>query len=174
MKVTLQICFEGSQYDCGDGWCHWCAERGGGGFLPEPGHPAQGTPWTHYWMLKSTCECLSDSRCVCILISFFRHRYSAKGTIVKKISVINKGLFHLINDIFWNLGFNNETQADKVIVITRIKHIIPLISNILIIQIGQVLLDPDCNVTATLQSEGPKQPSGAYLFAPVGHQNRYY
>jgi hypothetical protein len=50
----------------------------------------------------------------------FRRRYSAKGTVVKKISLISKSLIHLINDIFWNLGFKNETQAEKVIVIIRI------------------------------------------------------
>ena len=54
----------------------------------------------------------------------FRHRYSAKGTVVKKISLINKGIFHLIDDIFWNLGFKNETQAEKVILIIRIILII--------------------------------------------------
>ena len=76
-------------------------------------------------MLKSTCKFLFDWRWVSILTSFFRRRYSANGTVVRKISVINKSLFHLIDDIFWNLGFKNETQADKVIVIICI---IPLIS----------------------------------------------
>ncbi len=50
----------------------------------------------------------------------FRRRYSAKGTVVKKISLINKSLIHLIDDIFWNSGFKNETQTEKVIVIIRI------------------------------------------------------
>ncbi len=54
----------------------------------------------------------------------FLHRYSAKGTVVKKISVINKALFQLIDDIFWHLGFKNETQADKVIILICIKHIV--------------------------------------------------
>ncbi len=47
----------------------------------------------------------------------FLHRYSAKRIVVEKISVIKKALFHLIDDIFWNLGFKNETQADKVIIL---------------------------------------------------------
>ena len=34
--------------------------------------------------------------------------------------MINKGLFHLIDDIFWNLGFKNETHADKVTMLIRI------------------------------------------------------
>jgi hypothetical protein len=50
----------------------------------------------------------------------FRSRYSAKGTVVQKISLINKSLIHLIDDIFWNFGFKNETQAEMVSVIIRI------------------------------------------------------
>jgi hypothetical protein len=38
--------------------------------------------------------------------------------------LINKGLFHLIDDIFWNLGFKNETHADKVTMLIRIIRII--------------------------------------------------
>jgi hypothetical protein len=85
-------------------------------------------PWTHYWMLKSTCKCLIDwmwksllTSCLCF------HRYSSKGTVVKKVSLINKGLFHLIDDIFWNLGFKNETHADKVTMLIRIIRIISTI-----------------------------------------------
>ncbi len=68
----------------------------------------------------------------------FRRRYSAKGTVVKKISLINKSLIHLINDNLWNLGFKNETQAEKVIVITciiLITYIIRIICIIIIISI---------------------------------------
>ncbi len=54
----------------------------------------------------------------------FRCRNSAKGTFVKKIPLINKNLIHLINDIFWNLGFKTAEKAEKVIVIIRI---IPMI-----------------------------------------------
>ncbi len=45
----------------------------------------------------------------------FRRRHPAKGTIVKKIPLFNKNMIHLINKIFWDLGFKNETQAEKVI-----------------------------------------------------------
>ena len=76
------------------------------------------------------------------------HRYSSKGTVVKKVSLINKGLFHLIDDIFWNLGFKNETHADKVTMLIRIIRIISAIrikrfmSIILIISIiSQVRVD---------------------------------
>ncbi len=52
--------------------------------------------------------------------------------------MINKSLIHLIDDIFWNLGFKNETQAKKVIVIIRIiliTYIKGIICIILIISI---------------------------------------
>ena len=62
--------------------------------------------------------------------------------------MINKGLFHLIDDIFWNLGFKNETHADKVTMLIRIKRIISairiklFIASILIISImSQVRVD---------------------------------
>ncbi len=68
--------------------------------------------------------------------SLFRCWYSAKGTVVKKISLIDKSLIHLIDDIFWNVGFKNETQAEKVIVIILIiliAYIIRILCIILII-----------------------------------------
>ena len=43
---------------------------------------------------------------------------SSKGTVVKKISMLNKNLVHLIDDIFWTMGFKTETQAKKVVPIT--------------------------------------------------------
>jgi hypothetical protein len=42
----------------------------------------------------------------------FRCRHSAKGTFVKKIPLINKNLIHLIDDIFWNLGFKTAEKAE--------------------------------------------------------------
>jgi hypothetical protein len=65
----------------------------------------------------------------------YLRRYSTKGIVVRKISVINKELFHMINNIFWNLGFKNETQADKVIIFICIMCIISLIDIIHIILI---------------------------------------
>ena len=62
--------------------------------------------------------------------------------------MINKGLFHLIDNIFWNVGFKNETHAEKVTMLIRIIHIISTIrikqfmSIILIISIiSQVRVD---------------------------------
>ena len=43
---------------------------------------------------------------------------SSKGTVVKKISMLNTNLVHLIDDIFWTMGFKTETQANKVVPIT--------------------------------------------------------
>ncbi len=67
----------------------------------------------------------------------FRCRHSANGTFVKKIPLINKNLIHLIDDIFWNLGFKTAEKAEKVIVIIRI---IPIIHIILLIRIILAIL----------------------------------
>ena len=49
---------------------------------------------------------------------------------MKKIFMLNKNIVHLIDDIFWNMGFKTETQADKVV---HIMHIIPIICIISIV-----------------------------------------
>ena len=69
----------------------------------------------------------------------FRCRHSAKGTFVKKIPLINKNLIHLIDDIFWNLGFKNAEKAEKVIAIIRIILIIDVIFLIRIILIISIM-----------------------------------
>jgi hypothetical protein len=69
----------------------------------------------------------------------FRRRHSAMGTVVKKIPLFNKNMIHLIDDIFWNLGFKNETKAKKVIVIIRIILIIYSILLILLILIISIM-----------------------------------
>jgi hypothetical protein len=77
------------------------------------------------------------------LTSFvFRRRYSAKGTVVKKIPLINKGQIHLVHDISLNLRFKNETLAEKVITlrIILIKFIIHCIFIIHIILIISIIL----------------------------------
>jgi hypothetical protein len=53
--------------------------------------------------------------------------YSVKGAAVKKIFLLNKKIVHLIDDIFWNMGFKTETQAEKVILIIPIIRIIDII-----------------------------------------------
>jgi len=67
----------------------------------------------------------------------FRCSHSAKGTL--KIPLINKNLFHLIDDIFWTLGFKTAEKAEKVIVIIRIILIIYVISFIRIILIISIM-----------------------------------
>ena len=47
---------------------------------------------------------------------------------MKKIFMLNKNIVHLIDDIFWNMGFKTETQADKVMHIIPIARIISIIS----------------------------------------------
>ena len=54
---------------------------------------------------------------------------------MKKIFIMNKNIVHLIDDIFWNMGFKTETQADKVMPIIRVIFIISIISLIQIIRI---------------------------------------
>jgi hypothetical protein len=52
-------------------------------------------------------------------IPYFADSFS-KRTSVKKILMLNKNLVHLINDIFWTMGFmpETETHAKKVVPIT--------------------------------------------------------
>ena len=42
--------------------------------------------------------------------------------------MLNKNIVHLIDDIYWNMGFKAETQADKVMPIIRVVYIIRIIS----------------------------------------------
>ncbi len=66
----------------------------------------------------------------------FRRRHPAKETIVKKIPLFNKNMIYLIDEIFWNSGFKNETQAEKIIIrIMLIIYVISLKRIILIISI---------------------------------------
>ena len=57
---------------------------------------------------------------------------SSKGTIVKKMPILNKNIVHLVDDMFWNMGFKTEKQSELVISIIHIisiifiKHIMPI------------------------------------------------
>ena len=55
--------------------------------------------------------------------------------------MLNKNIVHLIDDIFWNMGFKTETQADKVMSIISIKCIISLMRIIPIISIQLIIAD---------------------------------
>ncbi len=61
--------------------------------------------------------------------------YSVKGTVVKKIFILNKNIVHLINDMFWYLGFKTKSQAEKVILIIHFILFIPFITVITLIRI---------------------------------------
>ena len=66
----------------------------------------------------------------------FHLRYSTQGTVVKKMSILNKNIVHLIDDIFWNMPFKTDTQAEKVelvIYVILIISIVPIMCIILII-----------------------------------------
>ena len=68
---------------------------------------------------------------------------SAKGGFMKKMYLVNKNIVHLIDDIFWNLGFKTDTQAEKVtteiMIIICIMHIILIMTIILIMYIIQIM-----------------------------------
>ena len=40
---------------------------------------------------------------------------SSTDEFVKKEYILNKNIVHLIEDIFWNMPFKNQTHADRVI-----------------------------------------------------------
>ena len=53
--------------------------------------------------------------------------------------MLNKNIVHLIDDIFWNMGFKTETQADKVMHIISIISIISIMRIICIISIIRII-----------------------------------
>ncbi len=73
-------------------------------------------------------QCLSHSNSCC-------SSYSVKGTVVKQIFILNKNIVHLINNMFWYMGFKTESQAKKVILMINFILIIPFITIITLIRI---------------------------------------
>ena len=73
------------------------------------------------------------------MAALFLFRYSAIGLISKKVFMLNKNIVHLIDDIFWNMGFKTETQADKVMLIISIKRIISIICIIQIVSLIRII-----------------------------------
>ena len=65
---------------------------------------------------------------MCLTNFTFYFSYSVKGTVAKKIFMLNQNIVHLIDDIFWNMGFKTETQAEKVQYNMLIIYIISIIS----------------------------------------------
>ena len=62
--------------------------------------------------------------CQCLTICYYWWcSYNAKGAVVKQIFLLNKNIVHLIDDIFWHLGFKTETQAEKVCTLYILLHL---------------------------------------------------
>jgi hypothetical protein len=79
------------------------------------------------------CQCLTYSNPYC-------SSCSVKGTVVKKIFILNKKIVHWIDDIFWHMGFKTETQAEKVILIIRFIAFITIITLITLILIIRIIV----------------------------------
>ena len=95
--------------------------------------------------LKSMCKCIFRwfSACLAVTLCSFGLRYSSKGTIVKKMPILYKNIVHLVDDMFWNMGFKTEKQTEQVISIIHIISIIyieVIICNILIISVIRIIL----------------------------------
>ncbi len=78
------------------------------------------------------CQCLTHSNPYC-------YSYSVKGTVVKKVFILNKNNVHLIDDIFWHMEFKTETQAEMFILIIRFIAFITIIALITLILIIRII-----------------------------------
>jgi hypothetical protein len=74
------------------------------------------------------CPCLTHSNPYC-------SSYSVKGTVVKKIFLLSKNIVHLIDNMFWYMGFKTESQAEKVILIIHFILFTTIITLITLIRI---------------------------------------
>ena len=109
------------------------------------GIPSVKRPLMNCSTLKSTCKCIFRwfSACLAVTLCSFGLRYSSKGTIVKKMPILNKNIVHLVDDMFWNMGFKTEKQTEQVISIIHIISIIyikVIICIILIISVIRIIL----------------------------------
>jgi hypothetical protein len=93
------------------------------------GIPSVKRPLINCSTLKLTCKCIFRwfSACLAVTLCSFRLRYSTKGTIVKKMPILNKNIVHLVDDMFWNMGFKTEKQTEMVISVILIILIIRII-----------------------------------------------
>ena len=98
------------------------------------GIPSVKRPLMNCSKLKSMCKCILRwfSACLAVTVCSFGLGYSSKGAIVKKMPILNKNIVHLVDDMFWNMGFKTEKQTEQVISIIHIisiisiKHIMPI------------------------------------------------
>ena len=79
---------------------------------------------SHWWKVSRPVDGCSSGhvRIVCLIAGcrlswlFVVHvRHSSKGGVIKKMYILNKNIVHLIDDIFWNMGFKTETHGEKVL-----------------------------------------------------------
>ncbi len=76
---------------------------------------------------------------LCLIPFMFLFQILCNGSVVKKMFMFNKHIVHLIDDIFWNMGFKTEAQTEKVIDIIRILRIIHIILFVTIILIIHII-----------------------------------
>ncbi len=76
------------------------------------------------------CPCLTHSNPFCS---------SYSGTVVNKIFILNKNIVHLIDDMFWYMGFKTESQAEKVILIIRFILFITIITLITLVTFIRII-----------------------------------
>ena len=93
------------------------------------GIPSVKRPLMNCSKLKSLCKCIFRrfSACLAVTLCSFGLRHSSKGSFVKKMPILNKNIVHLVDDMFWNMGFKTEKQTKQVISIVHIISIIFII-----------------------------------------------
>ena len=103
-------------------WIRWCVLSWRNTWKCQYGIPSVKRPLMNGSKLKSMCKCIFRwfSACLAVTLCSFDLRYSSKGSIVKKMPILNKNIVHLVDDMFWNMGFKTETHAEKVVSIIHI------------------------------------------------------
>ena len=98
-------------------------------------------PWMNCSMPKSMCTYYSFRFAFAPagLTTLILFSYSEHGLVFRKEFVLNKNIVHLMDEIFWNLGFKHETHAETVILIIHIISIILIMCIILIICIIRII-----------------------------------
>ena len=90
--------------------------------------------YSHYMHYSHFITYINYTKC----IHYFAGS-SSMGTVVKKISMLNKNLVNLIDDIFWIMGFKTESQRHWQIRLYQLHIIHLLFSNIFIISLVLIL-----------------------------------
>ena len=128
-----------ADFSCSWSWIRWFVLSWSSTLTCLYGTPPAKRPLMNCSMPKSMCKFYSFSFAfapawlTALFLFSFLFSYNVHGLILKKVFVLNKNIVHLIDDIFWNMGFKTETQADKVMHIIPIALIISIISIMFII-----------------------------------------